>query len=184
MSVTVVEAPQIPEAFLDLTKDHLRYLEHDQDELILSYIAAAWAWIDGPAGWLGRSILPQTLELQTDRFDCEDRLPYGPAREIVSITYADRTGGDQTVAPTVYRLHGDRLFLATGQSWPSTAGGPGDVRIRYATGSEVIPPSIQHAVLLMVGQWFRNRMAVSVGNTINELPFGVEALLAPFRKWS
>lgn len=46
----------------------------------------------------------------------------------------------------------------------------------YAAGSA----AQYHAALLLIGHWFRNRTAVSVGVSTSELPIGVEALLRPF----
>lgn len=42
-------------------------------------------------------------------------------------------------------------------------------------------PSFKAAALLLVGQFFRHRMAINVGNIVNELPFGVPSLLDPYR---
>ena len=39
----------------------------------------------------------------------------------------------------------------------------------------------RQAVLLLTGQWYRNRMAVNVGNIVNHMPFGVTALIDPYR---
>ncbi len=68
----VVVSPPAPLVGLDLLKQHLRVDGSDDDALITAYAAAAQGQIDGPAGWLGRAIGPQTLELRLDRFDAGD----------------------------------------------------------------------------------------------------------------
>jgi len=76
------------------------------------------------------------------------------------------------------------LSLKDGASWPSLRGDAEGVRVQYRSGGDTAPASTQQAVLLLIGQWFRNRMAVNTGNlSVTEMPFGVEALLAPFRTW-
>lgn len=44
-----------------------------------------------------------------------------------------------------------------------------------------IPQPILQALILLVGHWLENTEAVSIGNPAAVLPFGVEALLGPYR---
>lgn len=182
MTVLVIQ-PADPLVSLEDAKDHLRVTTDDEDGLIEGYIAAASAWIDGPTGWLGRCLGEQTLELRADTFDCCDRLPYGPVIAVTDITYTDDAGVDQILPGTVYDLTGDRLRLRHGQSWPSLRGDASGVRVVYQAGQAEIPPQARQAVLLLIGQWYRNRMSVVVGTISSALPFGVEALLAPLRRF-
>ncbi|MNR97631.1 Phage gp6-like head-tail connector protein [compost metagenome] len=184
MSVLVI-TPAQPFVSKEEALAHLRDPE-EQDELIEVYVAAACAWIDGPAGWLGRSFGAQTLELRGNVFASGARLPYGPVREIVSVKYVSPAGVEETLPPAIYQLCSDALELTPGASWPSLRGDAEGVRVRYAAGDEAtkVPASAKQAVLLLVGHWFRNRMAVNTGNlSVTEMPFGVEALLSPFRTW-
>lgn len=181
MSVIVI-TPAEPLVSLADAKAHLRD-PGGEDDLIEGYIAAASAWIDGPAGWLGRSIGLQTLELRTNTFASCERLPYGPVISITSVTYVDGQGVEQTVDPSEYEVIDGGLHPSPGFDWPSHRGDAEGVRIRYVAGEPNFPPQVRQAVLLMVGQWFRNRMAVNVGNIVNEMPFGVEALLSPLRRF-
>lgn len=186
MTVLVV-TPAEPFVTLEEAKAHLRDPE-GEDDLIESYIAAACGWIDGPAGggWLGRSISRQTLAHRCDDFCCDAPLPYGPVTEIQSIKYRAPSGAEETVDPSAYILADDRPVPAPGAAWPTLRGDRQGVTITYAAGAEpeAVPAPVKQAVLLLVGQWFRNRMAVNVGNIVNEMPFAVEALLSPFRRWS
>lgn len=182
MSVLVITPPE-PLVSLEDAKDHLRVTTDDEDTLIEGYIAAASAWIDGPGGWLGRSFGEQTLELRGNVFGACDRLPYGPVKSIVDIKYVDPQGVEQTLAPATYALADGQLVLTHGAAWPSVRGDAAGVRVRYLAGEASIPPQVRQAVLLLVGQWFRNRMSVVVGTISSELPFGVEALLSPLRRF-
>lgn len=184
MAVVVVEAPG-PIVDIDLVRAHLRLTEADadQDSLILSYIAAAQSSIDGPLGWLGQSLGTQKLEVRDSTFSAICRLPYGPVQQIDSIVYVDPQGVEQTVAEADYQLSDDHVLLAPGASWPQLRGDAQGVRVTYTAGYEAVPPAIVQAILLLVGMWWRNRMAVNVGNIVNDMPHGVVALLSPYRRF-
>lgn len=181
MTVLVV-TPPASLVSLEEAKAHLRVTTDDEDALITGYLESASAWIDGPAGWLGRSIGEQVLEYRTDAFPC-DYLPYGPVQSITSVAYVDADGEDTVVPAETYRLAADRLLLAHGAGWPSVRGDTEGVRVRYVAGEAAVPPQVRQAILLLVGQWFRNRMSVVVGTINSELPFGVDSLLKPLRRF-
>lgn len=182
MSVLVI-TPPAPLVELEDAKAHLRVTDNGEDELIQFYIDAASAWIDGPNGWLGRSIGEQTIELHVDVFDCVPPLPYGPVQSIEQIRFLASGGIEETLAADVYGLVHGRLILNPGSSWPAVRGDVGGVRIRYVAGELEPLPQVRQAVLLLIGQWFRNRMAVVVGTISSSLPFGVDALLSPLRRF-
>lgn len=188
MSIRVV-TPALSIVSLIEAKHHLRVDQDldDDDTYIESLIAAAQGWIDGPAGWLGRSIGPQLLDYRPDR-PCSSviELPYGPVLAID----AAWIGG--TSVPVDGWTLGDRDFAFDG------AVGAGDYRVRYWAGygkpidqpgedgvkwTPDAPEPIKQAVLLLVGQWWMVREAVNVGNIVNQMPFAVEALLQPYRVW-
>lgn len=50
----------------------------------------------------------------------------------------------------------------------------------YADAAAV-PQGIKQAMLLLVGSWYENREATISGATIAEVPFAVDALIAPYR---
>ncbi|RVI95669.1 phage gp6-like head-tail connector protein [Sinorhizobium medicae] len=52
------------------------------------------------------------------------------------------------------------------------------VGVAFATP---IQPAVRHAVLLIVSHFYNNREAVTV-EAINAMPFGVNALLQPYRE--
>lgn len=185
MPVVVVTPPAGLVSY-SLAQKHLRLEEGDDSEkgLIEAYIAAATAWIDGPTGWLGRTIMTQTLELRCSTFSGAGVLPYGPATEIVSVKYVSAAGAEETLDPAAYEVVAGGLGLKADASWPLLRGDAEGVRVQFKTGADHAPASVQQAALLLIGQWFRNRASVAVGATVAELPFGVEALLAPLRRFA
>lgn len=180
MGVLVTVVAPDPWVDLDLAKAHLRVTTADEDDLISAYIAAACAWIDGPQGWVGRCFGEQTLEYRTSAFCNLGDLPIGPVSSVESIKFVDLAGTEQTVDEGVYALLDDRLRLVVGQAWPSARRDAGGIRVRFIAGSADVAKPVITAALLLVGHWFRNRMAVTTGGDA-EMPLGVKALLGPYR---
>jgi uncharacterized phiE125 gp8 family phage protein len=186
-SRVVVITPPAAIVSLDAAKAHLRVDDGAEDTLIQAMVAAAEQHIDGPAGWLGRAIGRQTLELRRNGFpDCGGwvQLPYPPAVSITEVTYDDPAGASQTVAPADYTLYGEALAHAPAAAWPATADNPESARIRYLAGYETVPAPIVAAIKLMVGDLWRFRDGVVQGQ-VAEVPMSttVAALLAPYRVW-
>ncbi|HEF0040832.1 TPA: phage gp6-like head-tail connector protein [Citrobacter freundii] len=46
----------------------------------------------------------------------------------------------------------------------------------------IISDDIKLALMLLVSHWYENREPVNIGNITSTLPFGVQALLGPYRK--
>lgn len=184
MSVVVV-TPPAHGIDLALVKLHLREESDDYDQLISAYIDAAVSHIDGPGGWLSRSIWAQTLELRQNTFSGPVRLPYGPVQSVTSVKYVDGDGTEQTLAADQYLLTNDgEVALAHGASWPSLRGDAEGVRIRYAAGFAALPSSVQSAVMLMVGDLYANRETVGEVTGQIQMSTTVQALLGPYRAWS
>lgn len=194
MLVRVITPPE-PVVSLDDAKKHLRVDHADDDGHIEALIAAATAWLDGPAGWLGRALGKQTLELSLADF-CHRyvTLPYQPLIDVVSVTYVDDINGTpQILDPDQYRLMGSDLLPAHGMRWPSVCCQPDAVRIQYRAGYgafsaadpaewvPALPKPIWVAILMLVGQWYLNRQPIVIGQTVEQLPFAVDALLSTFR---
>lgn len=186
MSVLVVTPPArlVP---LEDMKDHLRVTSGDEDELIEAYIDAACAWLDGPDGWLGRCVGEQVLEVRygTGRgltaFDAGPNIivPIGPVISVVEAEYWDRDGVAADLDVETFELRHDVVDWGAETAWVGRAN---RVRLRYRAGYADPPKPILQAVKLLVGQWYRNRSAINVGNIVNELPNGVKALLGPYHR--
>lgn len=103
-------------------------------------IDAIVAEIDGPDGWLGRALGPQTLEWALDDW-CRRHLllPCAPIIEIVSVKYTDTTGVEQTVDPVNYGQTGSYLWFKPSWRMPSLGCYPEPVRIRYRAGYDSNP---------------------------------------------
>jgi uncharacterized phiE125 gp8 family phage protein len=191
MAAVVVTPPEALPVSLEEAKTQLRVDSGDDDSYIQSLVVAATTTLDGPAGWLGRALVTQTLELRSDGFGCEEIcLPYPPILAVESIVYDDLSGVAQTVSPDVYRLVGGpdapRLALAYGKTWPQTRSQSEAVRVRYSAGWPVIenvwtgPEAIKHCIRVLVAELYANREASAEPGRV-ELPFAVTALLSTYR---
>jgi len=184
MAVTVITPPE-PVVTLEEAKAHLDELSADKDPLILLYIEAATAQIDGPTGWLGCCIGTQTIEERFDDFGCdgEVRLTYGPVQSVTSVKYIASDGTETTVSGADYSLiGGSSIYPAYGAEWPTPQDVGDAVRVRYVSGRATVPASIKVAILLMVGDLYANRETVGEGSKI-PMSATVENLLAPLRVW-
>ncbi|WP_311267456.1 head-tail connector protein [Sphingobium sp. WCS2017Hpa-17] len=163
-------------------------------------IKAATQHIDGPDGWLGRALGPQTLEARMCGFCDIIRLPYRPVIDIVSVHYLDGQGQPQLVAADSYELFGHDLGSAWGKSWPTPGAYRGyaeTVRIQYRAGYPAdpeaeplepdVPEPIKQAILLMVGDMYRFTETASdmnIAPTSIPMSTTVENLLSPFRVYA
>lgn len=185
-TVTVIERPATFVS-LDLVKAHVRVDVGDEDALLTLYAAAACASLDGPFGWLGRALGPQTLELREARFDREDwrrgpgwawdgvwcgegwrrwpfarrvPLPYPELIAVESVAFELSDGTETTLSPSGWRVEGDAVVDAAPEPWGAEA-----VRVRYragfadAQGDPAVPAAVQAAVLMITAALYANREA-------------------------
>jgi uncharacterized phiE125 gp8 family phage protein len=140
--------------------------------------------------YIGRSLITQTWELALNGFPPGDclYLPRGPVQSVTSLkTYSD-SDAESVFADTNYLVDtaGDRLCLNDGATWPTDLRDNDAIKVRYTAGygdaSTDVPSDLIHAVALLVAHWYENREAVITGTIASQLPLGVSAILAPYRR--
>lgn len=192
MALKLVTAASAPLVTLADVKRHVRAEDFaDDDSYLEALVEVATAHIDAPSGWLGRAIGASTWELKLDGFPIDERIniPLPPLQEVISVTYVDTAGDEQTY--TGFRAFGIGAANAPGfvlpaydDDWPDTLDDePESVRVRFEAGYETTPRPIKHAILLMVGGWYANREDAAEIK-LAEMPRGVDALLRPFQVWA
>ncbi len=155
MSVRVIVPPEPI-----MLSNEIPGMSADDADVESMILAVVGQW-DGPDGYLGRCIGPQTLEIALDCwFGRSLRLPYGPVIDIDSVVYTDPNGVDQTVDETMYGKTGDYLWLKPSWREPPLGYFPEPVRIRYEAGyngepadsggTGDIPVQVKRAVILSV----------------------------------
>jgi uncharacterized phiE125 gp8 family phage protein len=94
--------------------------------------------------------------------------------------------------PAVYEtlLYGlsPRIRLKPNQSWPAIFASDDAILVTATAGygdADAVPAPILHAIKLLLSQWYDHRSdaAVDVRGTPTELPNGVMALLANYRRF-
>lgn len=186
MRVTVVTPPNPVISFAEAA-EHLRLGRNQAEKtLVEAFIAAATGHIDGPEGWLRRSLGPQTLEARFTDFVGGSlvRLPFGPVITLVAVEFLD--ANDDPVQANIddFELMGNDL-AAVGSSfaWEGCSTRREAIRVQYVAGYEYgIPAPIRAAILLMVGDLYRNRDTTAVVQ-MSAVPMSttVEGLLQPYR---
>ena len=187
MTITVVEAPAAEPVDLDDLKAHLGVTIDDDDALIATKIRAARIRLERLAGI---AMVEQTLLLTLDGFPAGYfPLPRPPLVEVVSITYVDPLLATQALPAEAFIVRGVGAtgYLAPVGRWPRTDLLPGAVEIifkaGYGTTAESVPEPLREAVRQLAAHLYENREPVAVGNIVNELPHGIEDLIADYRVW-
>lgn len=186
MGLKLVTAPEAEPVSLAEAKAHLRVTSADEETLISALIVAAREHCEA---WTHRRFVTQTWDLVLDCFPGWSlEFPNAPLQSVTSVTYVDTAGATQTLDSSEYLVDAQtdpgRIAPAYGLHWPATRDQMNAVTIRFACGygaAAAVPSAIKAAMLLIVGHLFENREEAVTGTIIAELPFGVPALLAPYR---
>ena len=181
MALKLITAPAAEPVSTSEAKSHLRVDTTADDTYIGTLITVARQNVESH---LRRSLINQTWEVI--------RLPKPPLASVTSIKYTDDEGNESTYSSANYVVDTDtepgRVVLKSGQTWPAvTLAAANGVRVRYVAGygaaGSNVPQAIRQAILLVIGSLYENRedVLVAQGVSIGVLPFGVVALLAPYR---
>jgi uncharacterized phiE125 gp8 family phage protein len=200
-SLARITAPAAALLTLQEAKDHVRVDSTAEDTLITALIAAA---TDAIEGYLQRALITQRWRYSIDRFPyaCASRswerpsssispldaiaLPRPNLLAVVSLTYLDLNGQQQTLDPATYVADLDgtpgAISLAYNRSWPNAIAQRNAIVITYDAGyganAASVPGAIVAAAKLVLADLYANREA-SLAGTIAENPT-VRALLGQY----
>jgi uncharacterized phiE125 gp8 family phage protein len=185
--VKALEAPAEEPITTAEAKSHLKVDTDDEDTYIGTLIIAAREYAEGV---LGRTLVSTRKQIKLDAFPENNgpiEIPLPPTIEIQSFAYINASGGSTSlVEDTDFKLvdGGDnepaKVVPCYGKSWPAARAEDDAVTIVFLAGwedADDVPQSIKQAILLLVAHWFENRESVNIGNIVNEVPQGVDALL-------
>ena len=186
MSLKIVTPPTAEPVTLLEAKDHLRVDGPDDDALISVLITAARKWAEE---YTGRQFVTATWDWFIDGFCLSFSVPIPPLQSVTSIKYLDTAGAEQTLDAETYRVDAvsepGRIALDYGKSWPSTYSVINAVTVRFVAGygaAAAVPEPIRQAMLILIGELYEQRQE-SVPASFAAVPFGVRALLTPYKVW-
>lgn len=146
-----------------------------QDDLIQGYLDSATTRLDGPWGEMCNCLLTQTWKLYVDYcFPWHKdglKLPLGPVASIVSVTYFDTSGAQQTLDPSLYNAALSSspkaesiLTPKFGTSWPGVQSQKRAIAVTFVAGygaAADVPPAIKTAIMMLVDDLYHKRGAYS-----------------------
>lgn len=185
---SLVTAPTSEPLDIDEFKQHVNLTTDfiDDDEIMNAMIKAARLGVENT---LNRALITQTWDFYWDSFPEELEIPIGPLSSVSSITYYDTDGAQQTLSSDTYTVDTNsyvgRVYLAYGQSWPSTRAIPQAVTVRcvlgYGSEGVNVPEPIRAAIKIMTADMYKDRESYITGTMVSELPKIAEMMLAPYR---
>lgn len=186
MAIRVVTPPAAEPVSLAEIKAHMR-VEHSDDDMKLgALVAAARNHLEELTG---RAFVSQILELVLDAFPgSEIAITKGPVLSIVQVAYDDADGYEQIIPADAFDLDNLRTpawILPADIAWPTPIAAANSVRIRYEAGygsPDEVPPGIKQAIMLLAGHWYEYRTEAAE-RAPTAIPFGVMALISPYRAW-
>lgn len=160
----------------DALREHLRIGSAVGNDLVQVYVKAAIGMLDGYSGTLSRCILRQRWAFPVPLYTNEMHLPFPDCREF---SIERRVGADFSAIDGTSVVAGfDRVTLC------GLSGDRSEVWLLATAGWEtaaLVPENLKQAIKMLVAHWSEHPEAAISGSNATEIPFGVEALLAPLR---
>lgn len=189
----VVNPAETPVLSLEAARAHLRLVAwpggnplkpdevgHPDDPQIIDLVAAATGEIEGPNGWLNRSISPRVLEVEIDALG-PVILPWGPVIEIEQVNAETPGGGWSYMDLEKVAIKTDGTAWAMvpppgGAVWPR-----GRAKITYRAGYEIEEAGKPNSELALIRTWLKLRLTdlYANGGTLSKLgeaPFAAHLL--------
>lgn len=202
MALKIITPPTELPVSLPEAKEHLRVEGTASDALIGRQIRAVTDWLAGRNGWLGRSLIRQTLTLTvpipilTGYGDTREgasgiTLPRPPVIAANTVEVVDAAGASVVVPSAGFTTYdGDddltHLVFLPDFRWPVIAAGPAFVRVTYdagyGTASSDVDEGLRHAILMAVARLHEAR-GDPFGTSLQDDPM-MQRLFAPYRVWT
>lgn len=186
----LVTAPSSEPISRTEAKMHCRIDHSTEDDLVDSLIRAAREYVET---YTGRRLMTQTWRAFYEEFPADFYLPTSPVQSVTHIKYTDINGTETTWSTTYWEANlyeePAEIELKYAQSYPIvTLKTVNPIEVQYVAGytsAANVPMAIRQAMYLLIEHWYRNRAAVTVGNTAAAisapLQMGVDSLLATYR---
>ncbi|MFA5162095.1 MAG: head-tail connector protein [Elusimicrobiales bacterium] len=193
MGLSLIAAPAAEPVTLAEQKSHSRVDYADDDALIAGFIKAARECVEMLTN---RKLITQRWRVYWDGLPADGVIiaPFAPVTAVEFVRFWDANGVGTVLNAAVY--YADVLCeparVLPKDNWQTPSAG-----FRRANGIEVdfgcgygaaganVPEPLRQAIRLLAAHWYENRIAVSDAANVRfeELPMGVQYLLAPYRLW-
>lgn len=191
MRLTRTEAPAATLISAAEAKEYCRVSHDHEDALFGRLVGAATGILDGPGGILGRAMVTQTWSVELPAWPVgRFVVPVEPVQSL-TIGYHDAAGEAQTLASGAFEIATSpkaRAEIVWTEAFAAPALEAGrlyPVAITVIAGHAADDPDLDPlrvAMLELVAHWWTNRSAVVTGTITAEVPWTVDALLAPYRR--
>lgn len=174
-----------PAISLERLKTHLRVDHDEEDTYLQGLLDAAFDYCEN---FTGRILQKRQLEVRLDGF------PPGvlhvravPLHSVDSLSYVNREGSLVTIDAAEYQVIPtvEPPLIVPEAGWPADVfDAEGTVHLVVTAGFDPLPSSIEQAILLLCGHYYDNREVMRERFArATEMPFGVSALLYPYKIW-
>ena len=188
MRLTRTTAPVEKAITVDQVKSYCGVDHAFHDAMIATLIGAVSKYLDGPSGILGRAILQQTWLLELESWPSRIHLPLEPVSS-VAVSWLDAEGVEAILDASSYQLVAGpavQPFIEweADAALPQLSGQMYPVRVVIAAGAAdaaSVDDGLKQAMIMLAGHWYDHREAV-VAQATSELPLGISALLARYRR--
>lgn len=154
------------------------------DVRIENAILEAYAWLDGPSGWLNRAILTQTWKALLPRFDRRWEIPLPPLQSITQMRHRDAAGNWTVTSTDIWGhlttgLYGN-VYLKSMQTWPAVHADPNPVEVTFVAGYgdadavKMKARGIVKAIKLLAAHYYQNPSATLEDTRLASVPRAVE----------
>jgi uncharacterized phiE125 gp8 family phage protein len=186
-SLRTVTQPVVEPVSLAEAKAHCRIDSDADDFYIVSLITAAREWVET---YMDEALIHQQLVMRLDGFPAEIELPRPPmatsgTATAVSVTFtSDESGATAALSSSSFRVDRDTkpgiIRNNYGGAWPGHLTDYNSITVTWWAGrgdsGASVPRGVRNAILMLVGHFYEKRVAAEAGS-LNDIPYGVKALL-------
>lgn len=188
----LITPPAVYPVTVEECKAQSRITFPDDDSLIERLIKGRVAHVEQ---YLQRKLITQTWKMWLDSWPTSEiKVLFGDLQSVTHVKYTDKDEVQNTLDSAEYLVDTDsvpgRIILGYEKTWPTDTLSPKNpIEIQFVTGfgdtADDVPQDIKDAILIMVSDLYTYRESVVTNNKMNiePLPFGIDALLYPYRVW-